>query len=287
MNGHPDISIIIPCYNGSVYITETLNSILSQDENNFEVIAVDDGSTDDSANKIKSTGDERIRYVYQQNQGVSAARNFGLTFATGKYIIFFDADDLMSDAFLSSRKALLENREDIDIVCGEVQKFNDKGSIDGYFRGAAENHMIEDILLYNQDVVTCPSNYLFRAGFLKQNKLLFNPKLSSTADKYFLVQCGLLGKSALIKGFGALKYRVTPNSMSHGLTEKLVLDNEQYYAELLHNHLIPRQIENKSVFLGDFILCAANWKVNKKGKALRYASRAFINNPAAFIKKLF
>src|ERR1041385_3598936 len=97
------ISIIIPCYNAANYIGETLNSILQQDQENFEVIVIDDGSTDESKQRIESFNDKRIIYKYQNNQGVSAARNKGMNFAKGAYIVFFDADDMMTSNFLSAR----------------------------------------------------------------------------------------------------------------------------------------------------------------------------------------
>lgn len=89
----PEISIIIPCYNGSEFILDTLQTILIQSEKEIEVIVVDDGSTDNSASVIKSLDDTRVKYVFQNNQGVSAARNNGLKLAQGNYIVFFDADD--------------------------------------------------------------------------------------------------------------------------------------------------------------------------------------------------
>jgi len=86
------VSVIIPAYNYATYICEAVDSVLKQSYANIEVIVVDDGSTDDTASKLMAY-DGRIRYIYQDNQGASAARNRGLQEATGKYISFLDADD--------------------------------------------------------------------------------------------------------------------------------------------------------------------------------------------------
>lgn len=91
------VSVIIPVYNLEEYIEHCIRSILNQTYKNVEVICVDDGSMDSSAEVISGLckTDERIRYIYQENAGVSAARNKGLEAAEGEYIIFIDGDDYM------------------------------------------------------------------------------------------------------------------------------------------------------------------------------------------------
>ena len=88
-------SIIVPFYNESKNINISIDSLLRQSFNDFEVILVDDGSTDDSKEKIyeKIRNDDRFKYFYQENKGVSAARNLGLKVARGEYISFIDRDD--------------------------------------------------------------------------------------------------------------------------------------------------------------------------------------------------
>lgn len=280
----PLISIVIPCYNGANYIIDTLQSILKQDEQKIEIILVDDGSTDNTKILIDSVSDYRIQYVYQKNQGVSVARNNGFALAQGRYIVFFDADDMMTPCFLSRRYHSLENEIDLDFISGPVQKFNEKGLIMGYYRGTHIN-VHEEILLYNPEVVTCPSNYMFRRAFLKSHNILFNSSLSSTADKFFLITAAKFGKSVFNEELPPLYYRVVKNSMSHTLTKGLVIDNEVYYQQLVKNDLIPKTIQNKSLFLGDFILFASFWKVNEKGKSLKYAIRSFFRNPIEFLWK--
>jgi glycosyltransferase involved in cell wall biosynthesis len=280
----PFISIIIPCYNASNFIIETIHSILNQDESRFEILVIDDGSTDDSKIKISTFTDLRINYFYQTNKGVSSARNNGLRHSKGNYIIFFDADDIMSPNFLSSRIKYLENNSEMHFVSGEVQKFDENGNINRYFRGTSING-VEEILLYDLEVVTCPSNYCFRKSFLINNKLTFNENLSSTADKYFLLESFKFGKSDCDSSLSKLNYRVVENSMSHKLTIGLVIDNENFYKSILKTDLVPKNIENKSLFLGNFILFASYWKVGKKQKSFKFAMRCFYKEPVEFIKK--
>lgn len=88
----PLISVIIPVYNGSKYIQQAIDSILNQTYSNYEIIIIDDGSTDDTREKLQSYR-SKIRYLYQENQGSAAARNLGIELAKGELIAFLDSDD--------------------------------------------------------------------------------------------------------------------------------------------------------------------------------------------------
>ena len=95
MEHRPFSSVILPVWNGARYLDACLNSILRQSWQHFEIIIVDDGSTDDTAKKADDwlSKDGRIRVIHRQNGGLSAARNTGLHFAQGEFIIFIDPDD--------------------------------------------------------------------------------------------------------------------------------------------------------------------------------------------------
>ena len=89
----PLVSVIIPTYNRAEIIEEAVDSVLAQDYKDFELIVVDDGSTDNTSEVLATYGDD-IRVLYQENKGVSAARNRGISEAAGKLIAFLDSDDL-------------------------------------------------------------------------------------------------------------------------------------------------------------------------------------------------
>lgn len=94
------ISIVIPLYNKEKYIIRTINSVLAQTYNRFELIVVDDGSTDKSVNLVKTISDTRVKLVLQKNGGVSLARNIGVKHASGDWVAFLDADDEYEPTFL-------------------------------------------------------------------------------------------------------------------------------------------------------------------------------------------
>ena len=115
----PWLSVIVPTYNGEDYLSAALESIVAQSDPNIEVIVVDDGSTDRSADILKGFTDSRLTILTQKNRGVLAARNAGLAAATGEYIAFLDADDTWRpDCLEKLHRALTEHPECVLAYCG-------------------------------------------------------------------------------------------------------------------------------------------------------------------------
>jgi len=124
---NPLVSIIVPNYNYGRFISETLRSILRQTFTDYEVIVIDDGSTDNSRDVVDhmaSDFGERLTYIYQNNQGVSAARNKGIKTARGQYIAFIDADDIWLIDTLGKLVNFLENNPNISMVYGNTEFFD-------------------------------------------------------------------------------------------------------------------------------------------------------------------
>ena len=115
---NPAVSIIIPNYNHAQYVGDAINSVLNQTYSDFEVIVVDDGSKDHSREVIDRFGG-KVRTIYQQNQGLSAARNTGINAAKGVYIGVLDADDMYEPEFIGTLVSVLESQPDADgVYCG-------------------------------------------------------------------------------------------------------------------------------------------------------------------------
>ncbi|MBY7144601.1 glycosyltransferase family 2 protein [Virgibacillus sp. NKC19-3] len=102
-----NFSVIIPLYNKERYVKRAINSVLEQTHQEFEIIVVDDGSTDSSYEKAKSVKDSRIRVFRKKNNGVSSARNYGIRQASYEYIGFLDADDMWKPLFLETINSLI------------------------------------------------------------------------------------------------------------------------------------------------------------------------------------
>ncbi len=119
----PLVSIVIPAYNAQNFIARSLKSALRQTYENIEVIVIDDGSTDKTGEIVRSYQDPRIKYSYQENQWLGAARNAGIRKSKGRYITFLDADDFFLPEKVQRQVDFLEKKPEYDIVYCSVLHF--------------------------------------------------------------------------------------------------------------------------------------------------------------------
>ncbi|HEY0744940.1 MAG TPA: glycosyltransferase family 2 protein [Chryseosolibacter sp.] len=117
----PLVSIIMPVFNGASFLAQAIQSVLNQTYTKWELLVINDGSTDDSQHIIHSFPDERIRYFSQDNKGVSAARNVGLAEMKGQYFCFLDADDVLPPDSVAVRIKHFEKNPGIGFVDGAVR----------------------------------------------------------------------------------------------------------------------------------------------------------------------
>jgi glycosyltransferase involved in cell wall biosynthesis len=124
----PLVSVVIPCFNYGHYLSEALDSLISQTYLNWECIVVDDGSIDNTKEvaAFYCSKDARITYIYQNNSGVSVARNSGIKHSKGEYILPLDADDIIAPEYLSKAVSILNIRADIKLVYCDAELFGDK-----------------------------------------------------------------------------------------------------------------------------------------------------------------
>lgn len=124
----PTFSVVIAVYNGEKTIAKAINSILKQTFTAKEIIIIDDGSSDNTKEQVDSFGDKVI-YYYQENSGVSAARNKGVEVATGEWICFLDADDWYYENRLQRHADLLENEPSVDFLTSNFDYIDENGQI--------------------------------------------------------------------------------------------------------------------------------------------------------------
>jgi glycosyltransferase involved in cell wall biosynthesis len=119
----PTFSVVIPTYNRASLITATLDSVLAQDRDDFEVVLVDDGSTDDTSEVVRKNyaQDKRVRYIRQANAERGAARNRGLREARNEYVVFFDSDDVMHADHLSALAAVIERQAGVNFLATKYE----------------------------------------------------------------------------------------------------------------------------------------------------------------------
>ena len=130
----PLVSVIIPVYNAEQFVAQAIQSALAQTYRSYEIIVIDDGSTDKTKSALETFGD-KIHCLYQENKGPSAARNAGMRIARGKYICFLDADDLWTPEKLEVQVSFMEKNDDIALVFSDHEDFNEDGIILSSFLG--------------------------------------------------------------------------------------------------------------------------------------------------------
>ena len=128
MDKNPLVTIITPTYNRAAFLPQAIDGVLAQTYRNFELIVVDDGSTDSTQEMMEGYAeDPRVRYFYQPNQGQSVARNWGLEEARGEYICFLDSDNAwFPDKLEKSLNAFREN-PDVDVIYGDYVEIDKAG----------------------------------------------------------------------------------------------------------------------------------------------------------------
>ncbi|QEY23507.1 glycosyltransferase family 2 protein [Neisseria animalis] len=121
----PLVSVMIPYYNCKAYIAETIESVEQQTHSNIEIIIIDDGSTQEHRDYLQNylAGKPHIRYAFQENQGVSSARNYAARLAGGKYFLFLDADDVILPEYTAKAVAILESNPDCKLVYPQAEFF--------------------------------------------------------------------------------------------------------------------------------------------------------------------
>ena len=127
----PKVSVVIPTYNRARFIDEAIQSVLAQTFVDFEIVIVDDGSTDNTKEVVDSFKDHRIRYTYQENQGLPAAGNRGFELSRGEYIAFFSSDDVLVENALEKGVEVLDRHPEVAFSYGQAYLMDERGHVFG------------------------------------------------------------------------------------------------------------------------------------------------------------
>ncbi|WP_405305675.1 glycosyltransferase family 2 protein [Methanobrevibacter sp.] len=206
-----DVSVIVPVFNSEEYIGTTLDSIINQDFKSFELIVIDDGSTDNSLEIInQKLSKSTISYnvIHQENSGVSSARNRGIDAAKGKYLVFIDADDYVTGNHLSE---LYNGQTDFSMI-QFIKKDGDKLSSPHHF--AAELMYCDDFIKKELNM-EMPFNFwqlMYRASLINDNGIRFNPNLVYGEDIDFALRALLFGDEIAISNEATYYYIQHPQS---------------------------------------------------------------------------
>lgn len=240
MENKGKVSIVVPVYNAGSYLTDMVESVLAQEYSNFELILVDDGSTDGSGgicDKYRMI-DCRVRVLHQENQGVSVARNVGIEACTGEYLLFCDADDiLVKSAIKAVMKYMNDTNADVVIFGWKIIKQN----------GETEERFEKEQTIYDKEYLlkNILTHYAAFGGGYPWNKMwridavnkknqgipLFNSELNYFEDLEWVVRMFLCTEKIFVCSDCLYKYYVRENSAT---TRKNGEENKEisYHAAL-------------------------------------------------------
>ena len=221
----PKVSVIVPVYNSEDYVGNTIESIISQTLHEIEIILVDDGSTDNSGKICDDYAkkDERILVVHKPNGGLADARNAGMKVATGKYMMFIDADDLFEKDSCEHMYNTIEKNE-VDYVIGNYQMMDNDGT--RWSNSAFDPEKYQDFRLHIHDfknsffvMNSTAWNKIYRTQFLIDNKITFDVP-APAEDAYFTSVCYMKAVYGFYTSKVMYLYRNSPNSISKGRAAK-------------------------------------------------------------------
>jgi glycosyltransferase involved in cell wall biosynthesis len=279
-------SIIIPTYNRADFIKTTLESVLNQSYQNFEIMVVDDGSTDHTADIIQSISSDKIHYFQKKNGERGAARNFGILKAQGDYITFLDSDDVLyPNHFAEATRLITENQNPAIVHLGYEMK-TPEGNI------LSQNNQRKGNL--NERLLD--GNHLSCAGVFVKNEVikanLFNEDRAMAGSEDWELWLRLAAQFPII-----YSNTITSAIINHENRSVLNIDEQKLVKRL---YLVSEYLQKDATFIAKFgkkinIITAHSdlyialhlILANQKQKALKYAFKAFKASPKVLFTRKF
>lgn len=236
------VTVVIPAYNAAQYLSQAIESVLSQTFADFEVLVINDGSTDNTAEvaHLYSKHDNRLRYFLQENQGVSIARNKGIELAKGELIAFLDADDQWLPNKLETHVRHFDSSPDLGISFGRVEFMLSDGKPTGVI-SRSRLSKIEPKHLYYENLIVNPSNAVIRRKVFEQVGY-FNQDLMTMEDLELFLRIVCNGWKVEGIDLILMRYRTAQTGLSSNLYrleqdwETLSEVARSYAPELVQEH---------------------------------------------------
>jgi glycosyltransferase involved in cell wall biosynthesis len=281
----PTVSVVIPAYNAERWLGEAVRSVQAQTMTEWELIIVNDGSSDDTSKVARAFGDERVRVIDKPNGGVSSARNTGLDLAKGVCIAFLDADDAMEPTNLAEKYNVLRN-EAVEWVFGDLLLCDpNMASLDRVLKGT-DGDVVRTILLGIEPAVpaSCSNALLKRACF--DSGFRFDTELSNAADQHFsLFMARHFRYAHLPKALN--RYRVLSDSMSRNVdlyaADHIRLMHRAVDMGLLNDPAMAREVWSNAYWS----IGGSYWKnAGTPLKAVPYLIRSILRDPRVLMRRL-
>lgn len=247
-NTPPFFTVIVPTYNRSKTVVEAIDSVLDQTFDDYELIVVDDGSTDQTAEILSQRyADSQINYVYQRNRGKAGVRNTGIKLALGEYLAFLDSDDKWKPEKLERQAAFIREHEDVDIVYGPVEVIDEANQpLDAetrWFREKFQNQHRRGETYENlsHDWVLFTSNFVIRRSLLEKVGM-YDESISHLEDVDLYLRLALMGHSFYYLDELLTEYRVHEgNTQTDNHFQGLISVAEKHLGKIAEGVYKPHQ----------------------------------------------
>lgn len=283
------LSVVIPCFNYAHYLDACITSVLVQAHTALEIIVVDDGSSDDTKHVVrsinKSYGDFKVRYIYQKNKGVSAARNHGYKTSKGDYLLFLDADDkLLPNAFEIFRSTL-NKHSNTDMFFGGYIAYSHKGKIRSRIPEPLSTDNLDNVtkLLNGEMVGLRPSSTILKRTVM--DEVLFMGNVHIGEDTLFFAQILLSRNCSSIQEL-VVEMRRHNNSLRENYQRMIETGTngiQQLYS------LLPRTDQMKNLYSKQIINCYLKigrmaYRQSDFETASKYYSKVLKTQPNALLQ---
>jgi len=284
------VSVIIPCYNAEEYIAQAIESVLNQTHKNFELLIINDGSTDNSENIIKKyqQEDTRIKYYFQSNQGVSSARNEALKHSSGKIIAFLDSDDAWEPENLEVKVKVLATDENIHWVFSDVCLTDEMMNKTDLLEGGNDTNLLNSLLSRKGEIIHAPSGLVLKRECIFTYNLEFDKKATPSEDWDLCIQMAAKGFIGKRISQPLWKYRVLPNSLSRNIgnleSGNLLVLNKASKAKIFKSFLFRQKCYSNT-----FLILAGCWWVDGKNipRGLFYLIKSLLYYPPNCLKVIY
>ncbi len=275
------VSVVVPCYNQGHFLDETLQSVLDQSYSNWECIIVNDGSTDSTDRIAKNwvKRDNRFKYSYKENAGLSSARNTGIKVSKGEFILPLDSDDIIHESFLKKLVPELKNDETLAIVSCFSNFFIDNIS-NVVYKSKPSGSSYKNLLFENNLIATS----LFRKSCWQEVGGYDEKMKNGFEDWEFWVSITKRGhKYKIIEEF-LFFYRRTQESMLANTLKNHRIANMEYVFEK-HKDFYKENYDNTIQYLF-FLINMYHDSENKIKSSFEYKLGKMLSKPLKFFKKL-
>lgn len=281
------VSVILPTYNRAAFIVEAIDSVLAQSFRDVELIVVDDGSTDDTPQRVEQISDPRLIYIRQPNRGRSNARNHALGLAKGKYIAFLDSDDFYLPGKLELQVDFLENHPDIGMVYTSASCIDEHGDLLPFtYHASASGDIYEDIAFFQPVTITLPTVMVRREIIAEAGS--FDTKMDRFEDTDMWRR---ISKLTLVEGLPELTCKLrthSDNTLASQNPDKIISSIDYYVGKVLREDRkisrdrMKRKISQLYLYYARAMAKVPGWRM----KALYLTARAVYFWPPYFLKPI-